>query len=60
MAKERKMRDSKLNTLKYETEGLLTTDEEIMNKWRDYVDKLFIEYNESLFIKLDVSSGLFR
>jgi hypothetical protein len=38
------------------TEGLLTKDEEIKNRWREYFDKLFNEDSESSSIELDISS----
>jgi hypothetical protein len=38
------------------TEGLLTKDEDIKNRWREYFDKLFNEDSESSSIELDISS----
>jgi hypothetical protein len=38
------------------TEWLLTKDEDIKNRWREYFDKFFNEDSESSSIKLDISS----
>jgi hypothetical protein len=42
--------------IKDATERLLTKDEDIKNRWRQYFDKLFNEDSESSFIELDISS----
>jgi hypothetical protein len=42
--------------IKYETWRLLTKDEEIKNKWREYFDKIFNEDGGSPSIVLDISS----
>jgi hypothetical protein len=41
--------------IKDETERLLTKDEDIKNRCREYFDKLFNEDNESSSIELDIS-----
>jgi hypothetical protein len=57
-SKERKMRDIiQVKCIKDETEWLLTKDEDIKNKWREYFDKLFNEDSESSSIELDISSN---
>jgi hypothetical protein len=54
---ERKMRDIiQIKCIKDTTERLLTKDEDINNKWREYFDKLFNEDSESSSIELDISS----
>jgi hypothetical protein len=56
-SKERKMRDIiQVKCIKDETERLLTKDEDIKNRWREYFDKLFNEDSKSSSIKLDISS----
>jgi hypothetical protein len=51
------MRDIiQIKCIKDTTERLLTKDEDINNKWREYFDKLFNEDNESSSIELDISS----
>jgi hypothetical protein len=56
-SRERKMRDIvQVKCIKDETEWLLTNDEDIKNRWREYFNKLFNKDNESLFIELDISS----
>jgi hypothetical protein len=41
-SRERKMRDIiQVKCIKDETERLLTKDEDIKNRWREYFDKLF-------------------
>jgi hypothetical protein len=42
--------------IKDTTERLLTKDEDIKNRWREYFDKLFNEDSESSSIELDISS----
>jgi hypothetical protein len=42
--------------IKDETERLLTKDEDIKNRCREYFDKLFNEDSGSSFIELDISS----
>jgi hypothetical protein len=42
--------------IKDATEQLLTKDEVIKNRWREYFDKLFNEDSGSLPIELDISS----
>jgi hypothetical protein len=54
--RERKTRDIiKVKCIKDATERLLTKDEDIKNRWREYFDKLFNEDSESSFIELDIS-----
>jgi hypothetical protein len=56
-SRERKTRDIiQVNFIKDVTEQLLTKDEDIKNKWREYFDKLFNEDSGSSFIELDISS----
>jgi CDP-diacylglycerol pyrophosphatase len=55
-SRERKMRDIiQIKCIKDETEQLLTKDEDIKNRWREYFDKLFNEDSGSSFIELDIS-----
>jgi hypothetical protein len=59
MAKNRgrKMRDIiQVKCIKDATERLLTKDEDIKNRWREYFDKLFNEDSGSSSIELDISS----
>jgi hypothetical protein len=42
--------------IKDKTERLLTKDEDIKNRWREYFDKLFNEDSGSSSIELDISS----
>jgi hypothetical protein len=42
---------------KDETEQLLTKDEDIKNRWREYFDKLFNKYSGSSSIELDICSN---
>jgi hypothetical protein len=54
---ERKTRDIiQVKCIKDVTERLLTKDEDIKNRWREYFDKLFNEDSESSSIELDISS----
>jgi hypothetical protein len=56
-SRERKMRDIiQVKCIKDETERLLTKDEDIKNKWREYFDKLFNKDSGSSSIELDISS----
>jgi hypothetical protein len=56
-SRERKTRDIiQVKCINDETERLLTKDEDIKNKWREYFDKLFNEDSESSSIELDISS----
>jgi hypothetical protein len=56
-SRERKMRDIiQVKCIKDETERLLTKDEDIKNRWREYFDKLFNKDSGSLSIELDISS----
>jgi hypothetical protein len=56
-SRERKTRDIiQINCIKDETERLLTKDEDIKNRWREYFDKLFNEDSGSSSIELDISS----
>jgi hypothetical protein len=53
---ERKMRDIiQVKCIKNATKRLLTKDEDIKNKWRDYFDTLFNEDSGSLSIELGIS-----
>jgi hypothetical protein len=52
---ERKTRDI-IKCINNATERLLTKDEDIKNKWREYFDKLFNEDSGSPSIELDISS----
>jgi hypothetical protein len=59
MAKSRKRKTRDIIQIKYikdVTERLLTKDEDIKNRWREYFDKLFNEDSGSSSIKLDISS----
>jgi hypothetical protein len=54
---ERKTRDIiQVKCIKDATEWLLTKDEDIKNRWREYFDKLFNEDSGSSSIELDISS----
>jgi hypothetical protein len=56
-SRERKTRDIiKVKCIKNEIERLLTKDEDIKNRWREYFDKLFNEDSGSSSIELDISS----
>jgi hypothetical protein len=56
-SRERKTRDIiQVKCIKDETERLLTKDEDIKNRWREYFDKLFNEDSGSPSIELDISS----
>jgi hypothetical protein len=56
-SRERKTRDIiQAKCIKDETERLLTKDEDIKNRWREYFDKLFNEDSESSPIELGISS----
>jgi len=56
-SRERKTRDIiQVKCIKDETERLLTKDEDIKNRWREYFDKLFNEDNGSSSTELDISS----
>jgi hypothetical protein len=55
-SRERKMRDIiQVKCIKDEAERLLTKDEGIKNRWREYFDKLFNEDSGSSSIELDIS-----
>jgi hypothetical protein len=55
-SRERKMRDiTQVKCIKDAAERLLTKDEDIKNRWREYFDKLFNEDSESSFIELCIS-----
>jgi hypothetical protein len=55
-SRERKMRDIiQVKCIKDETEQLLTKDEDIKNRLREYFDKLFNEDSGSSSIELDIS-----
>jgi hypothetical protein len=55
--RERKTRDIiQVKCIKDATERLLTKDEDIKNKWREYFDILFNEDSGSSSIELDISS----
>jgi hypothetical protein len=57
-SKERKMRDIiQVKCIKNATKRLLTKDEDIKNRWREYFDKLFNEDSGSSSIELGISSG---
>ena len=57
-SRERKTRDIiQVKCIKDETERLLTKDEDIKNRWREYFDKLFNEDSGSSSIELDISSN---
>jgi hypothetical protein len=56
-SRERKTRDIiQVKCIKDATERLLTKDEDIKNRWREYFNKLFNEYSGSSSIELDISS----
>jgi hypothetical protein len=56
-SRERKTRDiTQVKCIKHATERLLTKDEGIKNRWREYFDKLFNEDSGSSSIELDISS----
>jgi hypothetical protein len=56
-SQERKTRDIiQVKCIKDATEQLLTKDEDIKNRWREYFDKLFNEDSGSSSIELDISS----
>jgi hypothetical protein len=56
-SRERKTRDIiQVKCIKDATERLLTKDEDIKNRWREYFDKLFNEDSGSSSIELDISS----
>jgi hypothetical protein len=56
-SRERKTRDIiQVKCIKDATERLLTKDEDIKNRWREYFDKLFNEDSMSSSIELDISS----
>jgi hypothetical protein len=51
------MRDIiQVKCIKDATDRLLTKDEDIKNRWREYFDKLFNEDSESSSIELDIYS----
>jgi hypothetical protein len=55
-SRERKTRDIiQVKCIKDATERLLTKDENIKNRWREYFDKLFNEDSGSSSIELDIS-----
>jgi hypothetical protein len=57
-SRERKTTDIiQVKCIKDEIERLLTKDEDIKNRWREYFDKLFNEDNKSSCIELDISSN---
>jgi hypothetical protein len=56
-SRERKTRDViQVKCIKDVTEQLLTKDEDIKNRWREYFNKLFNEDSGSSSIELDISS----
>jgi hypothetical protein len=56
-SRERKTRDIiQVKCIKDETGRLLTKDEDIKNRWREYFDKLFNKDSGSSSIELDISS----
>jgi hypothetical protein len=56
-SRERRTMDIiQVKCIKDATERLLTKDEDIKNRWREYFDKLFIEDSGSSSIELDISS----
>jgi hypothetical protein len=56
-SRERKTRDIiQVKYIKDATGRLLTKDEDIKNRWREYFDKLFNEDSGSSSIELDISS----
>jgi dihydroorotate dehydrogenase len=59
MAKSRQRKTRgiiQVKCIKDATERLLTKDEDIKNRWREYFNKLFNEGNESSSIELNISS----
>jgi hypothetical protein len=57
-SRERNTRDIiQVKCIKDVTERLLTKDEDIKNRWREYFDKLFNEDSGSSSIELDISSN---
>jgi hypothetical protein len=57
-SRERKTRDIvQVKCIKDATKRLLTKDEDIKNRWREYFDKLFNEDSGSSSIELDISSN---
>jgi hypothetical protein len=55
--RERKTRDIiQVKCIKDVTERLLTKDQDIKNRWREYFNKLFNEDSGSSSIELDISS----
>jgi hypothetical protein len=56
-SRQRKTRDIiQVKCIKDAIEQLLTNDENIKNRWREYFDKLFNEDSGSSSIELDISS----
>jgi hypothetical protein len=56
-SRERKIRDIiQVKCIKDATERLLTKNEDIKNRWREYFNKLFNEDSGSSSIELDISS----
>jgi hypothetical protein len=56
-SRERKTRDIiQVKCIKDATEWLLTKDEDIKNRWREYFDKLFNEDSGSSYVELGISS----
>jgi hypothetical protein len=56
-SRERKTRDIiQVKCIKDATERLLTKDEDIKSRWREYFDKLFNEDSGRSSIELDISS----
>ncbi|KAG2593613.1 hypothetical protein PVAP13_5NG012530 [Panicum virgatum] len=54
--RERKTRDiNQIKCIKDETDRLLVKDEKIMDRWREYFDKLFNGESEDPTLELDVS-----
>ena len=54
--RERKTRDiNQIKCIKDGTDRLLVKDEEIMDRWREYFDKLFNEESEGPTLELDDS-----
>jgi hypothetical protein len=55
-SRERKMMNNiKVKCIKDDTERLITKDEDIKNRWREYFNKLFNEDRKSSHIELDIS-----
>jgi hypothetical protein len=55
-SRERKTRDIiQVKCIKDATERLLTKDEDMKNRWREYFDKLFNKDSVSSSIELDIS-----